>query len=119
MLFWVVIFAFGVLVLVFDALWASVAIRRGYNYAYGTLGSLCIYAMTGFAAAQLVGGNYGKWAGLTVAGVETVIGGPLAYYMGAYGEMGGKVLRSLPLSLPIQLVVGAGFGAIGALFASS
>jgi hypothetical protein len=118
-LFWVVVFVFGMIVLVFDGLWASLAIRHGYNYVYGVPGSLCIYAVAGFAAAQLVGGNYGTWAGVIVAGVETVIGTPLANRIGAYGEMGGKVLRGLPLVLPIQLVVGAGCGAIGAMLASS
>ncbi len=82
MALWQTILFFGVVVIIFDGVWALVARSKEYNYARGTWVSLLIYLIAGGVTARSGGVLAGLLGGLITAGVEATIGWWISWKIG-------------------------------------
>jgi hypothetical protein len=79
---WQVILIFGVIAVVFDGTWATIAKAKGYTYSKGMWVSFLIYAIAGITAGQNGSFIDGIISGAGVAIIEATIGWWLSWVIG-------------------------------------
>jgi hypothetical protein len=113
-----IILRFSIVELVFNSIWAAVAVNSGYDYSAGLWMSLVTYSVVGFVAAQRFGHRAAMLAGAAVACVDATLSFLIAYALGVYGTLAlpsawwFAMMGLFAITLPL---VGASFGALGAL----
>ena len=110
------------IVIGFDAIWAKVSTQRRISYAYGSFITVPFYTLAGFMAMKLFGVGtvllVGGLTGLIVMAIEAILGGFIAYRLGAYDEvMSLTPFSSIIFSTLFTPIFGFLIGLIGARFA--
>jgi len=117
-----VILVFGLIVIAFDGIWATIAKAGGYTYANGIWCSWLIYILAGVVAYQNENPLYGLISGMFVAGIDATIGWWVSSVIGP-GRIPDKisqkdrpkVIRNAILTVMIH---GAMLGLLGAFLKS-
>ena len=116
---WQVILIFGVLAIVFDGIWATIAKAKGYTYSKGMWVSFLIYVIAGVIASKNGSFIDGIISGAGVAFIEATIGWWLSWVIGP-GRLPDTISKEARPKAIINAVItvtitGALFGSLGAL----
>ncbi|MBI5304977.1 MAG: hypothetical protein HY868_22790 [Chloroflexi bacterium] len=116
---WQVILVFGVLAIVFDGIWATIAKAKGYTYSKGMWVSFLIYVIAGVMGSQNGSFMDGIISGAGVAIIEATIGWWVSSVIGP-GRLPDTVSKearpkAIMNAIVIVTLTGALFGLLGAL----
>ncbi len=112
------ILVFGLLVLVFDAVWLTLPRVPGAHWTgsglLATLLTVTIYTLAGMVAGRTGTISDGATAGVAVGAIDSIVGGVLAALLGGTSLAGPTIWAAIILSAMVGIALGALFGTVGA-----